>query len=114
MRAQEISRIAMLPEKVMNKIAAAEVVVRPVDVVKELIENCLDAGATEITVSIRNGGVDLVRVKYCMLFSLRLCPHATSKLKKCSDLPKMATYGFRGEAMASISYVAQLNFETEL
>lgn len=107
-------KINLLPQEVYNKIAAGEVVDRPYSVVKELVENAIDAGATEINVEIEEGGKKLVRVsdngsgiaredlKYA--FS----PHATSKLRVAEDLFHVQTLGFRGEAVASISAVSRM------
>ncbi|KAI1716274.1 histidine kinase-, DNA gyrase b-, and HSP90-like ATPase domain-containing protein [Ditylenchus destructor] len=108
-------RIIVLSQDVVNRIAAGEVVVRPVNAVKEMIENSLDAKATEITVSIRNGGLGSICVKDNGVginredMHMACTRHATSKLEKYEDLQKMMTYGFRGEALASISYVAKLS-----
>lgn len=107
-------KINLLPQEVYNKIAAGEVVDRPYSVVKELVENAIDAGATEINVEIEEGGKKLVRVsdngsgiaredlKYA--FS----PHATSKLRVAEDLFRVQTLGFRGEAVASIAAVSRM------
>src|SRR5258705_5591871 len=109
-----MSRIRILPESVANKIAAGEVVERPASVVKELLENALDAGAKTIRIEIESGGKRMIRViddgqgmthDDALLAFER---HATSKLKTADDLLSIATLGFRGEALPTIAAVSRL------
>lgn len=109
-----MAKINILPSQVYNRIAAGEVVDRPYSVVKELVENSIDAGATEIEVYIEKGGKQLIRVvdngsgiERDDLHSAFL-PHATSKLSKAEDLNSIMTLGFRGEAIASIASVSKM------
>jgi len=111
--------IRSLPEDIINKIAAGEVIERPASVVKELIENCLDAGATKITVEIKGSGQELIKIsdnghgmdkvdaENCIL------RHATSKIQNLDDLYSIKSLGFRGEALASIAAVSKLSIKTK-
>jgi DNA mismatch repair protein MutL len=113
-----MSRIRILPEAVANKIAAGEVVERPASVVKELLENALDAGAKTIRIEIEAGGKRMIRViddGHGMTHDDALLSferHATSKLKTADDLLSIATLGFRGEALPTIAAVSRLLLET--
>ncbi len=113
-----MSRIRILPEAVANKIAAGEVVERPASVVKELLENALDAGAKSIRVEVESGGKRMIRViddGHGMTHDDALLAferHATSKLRTADDLLSVATLGFRGEAMPTIAAVSRLTLET--
>ncbi|MFQ6015132.1 MAG: DNA mismatch repair endonuclease MutL [Anaerolineae bacterium] len=110
--------IRVLPDEVVAKIAAGEVVERPVSVVKELVENAIDAGASDITVEIREGGRRLVRVIddgagiLADEVELAFARHATSKLETADDLVRIRTLGFRGEALSSIAAVSQVRLAT--
>lgn len=114
-----MSKINILSSKVYNRIAAGEVVERPASVVKELVENSIDAGATEISVEIRNGGTASVKVtdNGCGIEKSELkkavLPHATSKICKAEDLDAISSLGFRGEALASIASVSKLTIITK-
>jgi DNA mismatch repair protein MutL len=113
-----MGRIHVLSEQVANKIAAGEVVERPASVVKELLENALDAGATRIKISVEAGGKKLIQItdNGCGMVRddamLAFERHATSKIKDAEDLLSVATLGFRGEALPSIASVSRLRLET--
>ena len=111
--------IRLLPDAVANQIAAGEVVQRPASVVKELLENAVDAGATQIQLIIKDAGKTLIQVtdngKGMSFNDARLCfeRHATSKLRKADDLFHICTKGFRGEALASIAAIAHVELKTK-
>src|SRR3954470_4565416 len=113
-----MARIAVLPSAVADQIAAGEVVERPASVVKELVENALDAGATSIDLAIEDGGRQLIRVSDDGTgmtrddATLSIERHATSKIKTAQDLVGVRSFGFRGEALAAICSVSQLELET--
>lgn len=113
-----MSIIKILPDNVSNRIAAGEVIERPASVLKELIENSLDAGAGKITVSVENAGLRLISVvdngSGMDGDDALLClePHATSKISTAEDINRIYTYGFRGEAMPSIASVSRMRIRT--
>ena len=112
-------KVHVLPPRIANQIAAGEVVERPSSVVKELVENAIDAGATNITIEIENGGLDSIRITDngggiadddCETAFLR---HATSKISTANDLFAIRSLGFRGEALASIAAVSRVTLQTQ-
>src|SRR5262249_39284420 len=111
-------RIRQLPLGVVTKIAAGEVIERPASVVKELLENSVDAGAKRIDIDLEQGGVELIRVADdgCGIepadLPLAIASHATSKLTDADDLFRIGTLGFRGEALASIGGVARVTLQS--
>ena len=112
-------KVHVLPPRIANQIAAGEVVERPSSVVKELVENSIDAGATAVTIEIENGGIDRIRIidngsgiadDDCETAFLR---HATSKISTANDLFSIRSLGFRGEALASIAAVSRVTLQTQ-
>jgi DNA mismatch repair protein MutL len=114
------NRIHLLPDTIANQIAAGEVIQRPASVVKELLENSIDSGATHIKVIVKNAGKTLVQIidDGCGMSGTdaRMCfeKHATSKIRTVDDLFNIRTMGFRGEALASVAAIAQVEMKTRL
>ena len=115
-----MAKINILPAKVYNRIAAGEVIDRPYSVVKELVENSIDAGATEIEIFVEDGGKQLIRIidNGCGIerddLHSAFMPHATSKISVAEDLEGIATLGFRGEAVASIASVSNMTITSKV
>ena len=114
-----MAKIHLLDHNTIDKIAAGEVVEKPASVVKELVENAIDAGATALTIEIKNGGIDFIRITdngqgiEALDVKNAFLRHATSKLEKADDLQFVTTLGFRGEALSSISAVAKVELITK-
>ena len=115
-----MGQIVLLDDATINKIAAGEVIERPASAVKEIMENSIDAGATNITVEIRNGGISYIRVtdngKGIMPDDMTIAfeRHATSKIRNADELEKVTTMGFRGEALASIAAIAKVTLTSKV
>lgn len=114
-----MGEINVLSNDLINKIAAGEVIERPASIVKELVENSIDAGATEITIEIENGGITYIKVSdngkgiYEEDIEKAFMRHATSKIKNEQDLFKITSLGFRGEALASIAAISKVELTTK-
>ena len=114
-----MGKIAVLDQQTIDKIAAGEVVERPASVVKELVENAVDAGASQVTVEIRDGGVGMIRITDNGSgmekddIPLAFLRHSTSKIRSAEDLQGVRSLGFRGEALSSISAVAMVELITK-
>ena len=113
-----MAQIQMLDPATINKIAAGEVIERPASIVKELVENAIDAGASTITVDIRDGGISYLRVTdngagiAADQVEIAFLRHSTSKIERAEDLQTISSLGFRGEALASIAAVARVEILT--
>lgn len=114
-----MGKIAVLDQQTIDKIAAGEVVERPASVVKELVENAIDAGATQITVEIKEGGIGYIRITDNGSgmekddIPVAFLRHSTSKIRSADDLLGVSSLGFRGEALSSISAVAMVELITK-
>ena len=112
--------IQTLPTSLINKIAAGEVIERPASVVKEMLENSIDAGARRIELTVEGGGTELIRISDdgCGIekdqLLLAIAPHATSKLVDADDLFDIQTLGFRGEALASVAEISHLTLRSRV
>ena len=114
-----MGNIVLLDDLTINKIAAGEVIERPASVVKELVENAIDAGATNIAVEIKNGGISYIRItdngKGIMPDDMEMAfeRHATSKIRVAEDLETVKSMGFRGEALASVAAISKVSMKSK-
>lgn len=114
-----MGNIVLLDDLTINKIAAGEVIERPASVVKELVENSIDAGATSVNVEIKNGGISYIRItdngKGILQDDMEIAfeRHATSKIRSADDLETVKSMGFRGEALASIAAIAKIQMKSK-
>ena len=114
-----MGNIVLLDELTINKIAAGEVIERPASVVKELVENSIDAGATKIDIDIQNGGISYIRItdngKGIAPDDMEIAfeKHATSKIRNADDIENVLTMGFRGEALASIAAISRIEMTSK-
>ena len=114
-----MNRIQVLDQTTIDKIAAGEVIERPASVIKELTENAIDAGATAVTVEIKEGGISLIRIadNGCGIrkddVRAAFLRHSTSKIRSAEDLFRISSLGFRGEALSSIAAVSQVELLTK-
>jgi len=114
-----MAKIKILPQDIINQIAAGEVIERPASVIKELVENSLDAGADNIEIEIKNGGINLIKVSDNghgmdeQDAKLSIIQHSTSKIDRVNDLFSINSFGFRGEALASIASVSKFTLQTK-
>ena len=114
-----MNKIVVLDEQTIDKIAAGEVIERPSSIVKELVENAIDAGATAVTVEIKEGGISFIRITdngsgiEAEQIPTAFLRHATSKIRTAEDLLDVTSLGFRGEALSSIAAVSQVELLTK-
>ncbi|HAH19129.1 MAG TPA: DNA mismatch repair protein MutL, partial [Eubacterium sp.] len=114
-----MGKINVLDQNTINRIAAGEVIDRPSSIVKELLENAIDAKATNISVEIKNGGLDMIRISDNGIgfdkddIKVAFLRHTTSKIKTAEDLVSVGSLGFRGEALSSIAAVCQVELLTK-
>ena len=119
METQTKQKIHLLPEHIIDQIKAGEVIERPSTLLKEMLENSIDAESTEISVHLRDNGLELINIQDngngidSEDLPLAFCRHATSKIKRFEDIYHLHSYGFRGEALASIASIAKVRCESK-